>query len=367
MFAKGLALGFAFAVAGACNAAEDIDLLLGDIEEAPVVEECNLLEDCVVDLGERIHNRDPLWFAGVEATFLDVRSRTGGRITASFDDSGTAGTEIAFRDGDGIDNSTALAPRFWLGRQFGENWGVVGRYWRLEDSELKRPDLNTAIVTTPLPTFGTYDERDRVEGYTIDVEGIRTFRPGRWTFDTTLGARHLSMLNESHFHAFGVITTGNFANLILANGSQFEGIGVTMSLTGRRQLGRLPIYFFATVRGTNAYGETDSYGRAAGTVASSPSAPLVGAATVTRNGADARMEVIETQIGLDIEHQLRCCRAKTFFRVAGEYQYWELSGRPTGGAGFGGTIGDLTTNSFASAGLGDTRLIGLALSTGLTW
>ncbi len=366
MFAKGLALGFAFAVAGACNAAEEIDLLLGDIEEAPVVEECALLGDCSLNLGERLRNRDPLWFAGVEATFLDVRSRTGGRITASFDDSDTAGTEIAFRDGEGID-TVSLAPRFWLGRQFGERWGVVGRYWRLEDSELSRPDLNTDLVTTPLPTFGTYEQRDRVEGYTIDVEGVRTFRPGKWTFDGTIGARHLSMLNESQFHAFGVITSGNFANLLLANGSQFEGTGVTMSLTGRRQIGRSPIYFFATLRGANAYGQTDSFGRSAGAVASSPSSPLVGAATVTRNNADARMEIIETQIGLDIEHQLRCCRAKAFFRVAGEYQYWELSGRPTGGAGFGGTINDLTTNSFASAGLGDTRLIGLALSTGLTW
>lgn len=370
MFAKGLALGFAFAVAGACNAAEDVALLLGEVEEAhvlqeSVVEECSLLEDCVLDLGERIHNRDPLWFAGVEATFLNVRSRTGGRITASFDDSDTGGAEISFRTGTGIEDSTALAPRFWIGRQFGENWGVVGRYWRLEDSELKFPDLTPG--TTPLPTFGTYEERDRVEGYTIDVEGIRTFRPGQWTFDGTVGARHLSMTNESQFNAFGVITTGNFVNLLLANGSQFEGTGVTMSLTGRRRISRSPIYFFATVRGTNAYGQSDSYGRAAGVVVSNPSSPLAGAATVRRDNADARMEVIETQIGLDVEHQLRCCRAKAFFRVAGEYQYWELSGRPTGGAGFGGTIGDLTTNSFASAGLGDTRLIGLALSTGLTW
>ncbi len=366
MFAKGLALGCAFAVAGACNAAEEIDLLLGDLEVAPAVEECCLLEDCSIDFCERFADRDSIWFAGVEATFMDVRSRTGGRITASFDDNTTAGTEIAFRDGDGIE-STTLAPRFWLGRQFGEKWGVVGRYWRLEDTEQIRPNLNTALVTTPLPTFGTYEERDRVEAYTVDVEGIRTFRPGKWKFDTTLGARHLSMTTESQLHSFGVITSGNFVNLLLANGDQFEGTGVTFSLTGRRQIGRSPIYFFASIRGTNAYGTTDSFGRAAGAVASSPSAPLVGAATVTRNNADARMEIIETQIGLDIEHQLRCCRAKAFFRVAGEYQYWELNGRPTGGAGFGGTIGDLTTNSFASAGLGDTRLIGLALSTGLTW
>ncbi|MFO1008097.1 MAG: hypothetical protein U0929_19210 [Planctomycetaceae bacterium] len=32
-----------------------------------------------------------------------------------------------------------------------------------------------------------------------------------------------------------------------------------------------------------------------------------------------------------------------------------------------GTIGELTTNSFASAGLGDTQLQGVTFATGLTW
>ena len=38
-----------------------------------------------------------------------------------------------------------------------------------------------------------------------------------------------------------------------------------------------------------------------------------------------------------------------------------------GGAGFGGTIGELTTNSFASAGIGGAHLVGLSLGTGFTW
>src|SRR4051812_12375861 len=43
-----------------------------------------------------------------------------------------------------------------------------------------------------------------------------------------------------------------------------------------------------------------------------------------------------------------------------------LIGSP-GGAGFGGTIGQLTTNNFSSAGSGGMTLHGVTLGTGLTW
>ena len=115
------------------------------------------------------------------------------------------------------------------------------------------------------------------------------------------------------------------------------------------------------------WGHSDSYGRAVGAVASSPSAPLVGAATVTRNNADSNLVISEFQLGVQFEFALRRIPANAFFRTALDYQYWDINGPPTGGAGFGGTIGNLTTNSFSSAGLGDTQLVGLALGTGFTW
>ncbi len=36
------------------------------------------------------HGRSPFWFASTEMLLLDVTATTGGRITASFDDNGTA-------------------------------------------------------------------------------------------------------------------------------------------------------------------------------------------------------------------------------------------------------------------------------------
>jgi hypothetical protein len=56
-----------------------------------------------------------------------------------------------------------------------------------------------------------------------------------------------------------------------------------------------------------------------------------------------------------------------FVRGGYEFQNWDIDAPPTGGAGFGGTIGELTTNSFASAGIGHMQLNGLSFATGLTW
>ena len=114
-------------------------------------------------------------------------------------------------------------------------------------------------------------------------------------------------------------------------------------------------------------GFTNSFGRADGTVASSPSAPLVGAATVTRARAEAELDIIEYQVGMQWEFPLQSLPVTAFFRTAFEYQMWDIDGKPTGGAGFGGTIGEITTNSFASAGIGSANLAGLALATGFTW
>jgi hypothetical protein len=56
--------------------------------------------------------------------------------------------------------------------------------------------------------------------------------------------------------------------------------------------------------------------------------------------------------------------ATFFFRTSHELQNWDIDGKPTGGAGFGGTIGEKTNNSFASAGIGGMILQGVSLGTG---
>ena len=196
---------------------------------------------------------------------------------------------------------------------------------------------------------------------------VRSFQPGKWKIDGSFGARHANISSRSDFLAFGVFTTGNFINLTLQDGFYFNGDGGTGAINLRRQLGDSPFTFFSSFRGSYLGGHSTSFGRSDGTVASSPSAPLVGAATVTRADADAELDIWEYQVGLQMDFPLRFVPANAFFRTALEYQKWDVDGPPTGGAGFGGTIGELTTNSFASAGIGGANLVGLALGAGFTW
>lgn len=352
-------------------AAEELQEILDNLGENSILD--NLVEPTGFFREELVDavlpsrpDRDPFWYAGTEFTFLQIDALTGGRITLSQSDTTAPGVStIAIRDGNGL-NDKGYAPRFWFGRRFGEDekWGVQARYWNLNQSGAHTPDQSAPPTGT---NFATYTEADRLEAYTIDLEGIRSYRPGDWKIDTSLGARHASFDIDSQIHGFGVFTTGNFTNLFLSNGSSFDGTGLTYGLTVRRPIGDSQLNLFASARGASLWGQTDSYGRSAGAVASSPSAPLVGAATVTRNNAKSDLQIAEIQVGVEWDYALECIPANFFFRTAYEYQDWNIVGPPTGGAGFGGTIGELTTNSFSAAGLGDMQLNGLTFATGLTW
>ncbi|MGI8981927.1 MAG: hypothetical protein ACR2FY_22065 [Pirellulaceae bacterium] len=327
-------------------------------------------ETAASDLGEAADDcccqacYGPSWFTGAEITFMGYDARTGGRINLSFDDSGTAGTDYSVRDGNNAQSLT-YTPRIWIGRQFGEKWGVVGRFWNLTDFTTHRPEPVPGQVN--LTNFATKTEFDRARLYTIDIEAIRSFTPGKWKIDGTIGARQASILTDAKIDVFGVFTTGNFVNMSLSNGFKFDGAGVTSALIGRRQIGQSNAHLFLGVRASQLWGRTDSFGRAVGTVADSPSAPLVGAATVTRNNAIADMTIAELQVGVQWDFPIESAPMLAFFRTSFEYQNWSVNGPLTGGAGFGGTIGTLTTNSFSRAGVGEAQLYGLAIATGFTW
>ena len=306
-------------------------------------------------------------YAGTEFTAFNVHSKTGGVTTASFSDTTAPGVAtIAFAERNGLDD-WGYAPRVWLGAQITDKWGFRGRYWRLGDSDLHRPTLNPAIPTVG-SNFATFEQSDTLDAWTADAEGVRSFEFGKWKGDMFVGGRHAEYASSSSFLGFGVFTTGNFINLTLQNRGQFEGSGVTYGGQLRRQVSK-HVYMFGTARGSALDGHADALGRSDGTVASSPSAPLVGAATVTRNDADARMYIWELQAGVEFEFALQDLPANYFFRVAYEYQNWDIDCPPTGGAGFGGTIGELTTNSFSSANASNAGMVlnGITLGTGLTW
>jgi hypothetical protein len=236
-------------------------------------------------------------------------------------------------------------------------------------NKLGIPNANPAIPDTGT-NFATFEVGSTMEAYTADVEAVRSWwcdSFGGWKTDMFVGARDGHFVARNDFLGFGVFTTGNFINLTLQNGCKFDGAGVTYGGAVRHQIRNSHAWFFTSVRGSALDGKSDSFGRSDGTVASSPSAPLVGAATVTRAGADARMYILEVQSGVQWEFALEAIPANFFFRTAYEMQNWDFDAPPTGGAGFGGTIGEITTNSFASAGIGGLILEGITFSTGLTW
>ena len=303
------------------------------------------------------------WIAGSEASFVHVRSRTGGRITASFSDTTAPGVSTqSYNLRSGV-NDNAVATRLWVGRQITPKWAVVGRLYSLNKSTIEDPQPTVSTGSN----FATFQTISRVEGYTLDVEVVRSLQLGKWKIDGSLGGRHLEFASQEQFLGFGVFTTGNFINLVLQNGYQFNGDGAVIGLNVRRQIGDMPLYAFCGGRASHITGRGTSFGRSDGTVASSPSAPLVGAATVTRANAKADADIGEFQVGGQYDYEFSRVAAGAFIRLALEYQYWNISGPPTGGAGFGGTIGELTTNSFSSAGIGDMQVLGIAVATGINW
>ncbi|MBA3481537.1 MAG: hypothetical protein H0T51_06960, partial [Pirellulales bacterium] len=185
--------------------------------------------------------KSAFWFAGMETTLMNVNARSGGIITASFTDTTAPGVATsAFIDGNGVTDKFAYAPRIWGGRQFGERWAVVGRFWNLETSDQNSPPAANPAIPTVGTNFATIFETDRAHLRTADVELVRSFQPGKWKIDGTLGARHAHIGVDSDFLAFGVFTTGNFVNLTLQNGFNFSGEGGTSAIYVRRQIGNSP-------------------------------------------------------------------------------------------------------------------------------
>jgi hypothetical protein len=324
---------------------------------------------CVPDGDDCAGCCDPghFFFAGVEATFLQTQVFSGGIITASFSDTTAPGVStFATVDGNGVDHF-AYAPRLWLGFQLNERWGVVGRYWDLSAVQNNAPPAPNPNIPNTGTNFATIFEVDYARLYTADLEIVRSLDSWGWKIDMAGGYRHAHVGAVSDFLAFGVFTTGNFINLTLQNGFGFDGDGATAALMGRHRFGDSPISFFMGGRFSYLRGETTSFGRSDGTVASSGSAPLVGAATVTRANAKAECDIAEFQTGVQFDFDLAIVPASVFFRTAFEYQFWDVDAPPTGGAGFGGTIGEITANSFASAGIGDAILYGVSVSTGVNW
>lgn len=139
----------------------------------------------------------------------------------------------------------------------------------------------------------------------------------------------------------GVYTAGAFT---CVGGSFFGALKATDHIRGIAGFEVLPsLMVFGSAGVARARIEYDAVS-ASGFVASPPSAPLVGKATVSRVQSK---DVWANSIGGGAQYKLE-------EHLAVRVEYLRDSAKinllPTGGAGFGGTIGNQTTNSFISGG-----------------
>jgi hypothetical protein len=300
--------------------------------------------------------------AGIGA--VKARPDTGGRITLSFDADTTTGLDKAVDAGSGLRTEHVL-PVLQLGGRFEVlddlTVGLEGQYYEFADAVSTAPADREDVP--PQPNFATFTEDSQFKLRAMDIGATAGYSRWGGTAELFGGYRDAYYRTRAQIHTFGVFTSGNFVNLLLANGAFWEGDGASLGLRLSYRIQDLPLRIIARYGYAKLDGKSTSFGRSAGTVASSPSPPLVGAATVTRADADSKMEIHDQEYGL----QWDLARGLAFARVSWTKSKWTLDGPGTGGAGFGGTIGTLTTNSFSSAGLGGGELTGTRLTLGVTF
>lgn len=296
------------------------------------------------------------WFAGTEFTFMGVDANSSGSGTVIVDDGLTPDVESTV-EGAGGYNDFTYAPRIWVGRQFNDDWGLVGRFWYLSDY-----DASASILTPGVSDLAAGTE-SRIRMYTTDIEAVRSGTRGLWKLDASGGVRHALLDINSGVETAAFFNGTDFASAVASTGSGFEGTGLTGALTGRRRINDSNAFLFASARGSVLWGDADTYA-----VASS-SAISGGAAAAATNGAigsgDTYATIAEFQVG--VQWQWKWRHVTPFFRTAFEYQNWDVDGDGFAFATNQSIANTTAAAAEASAGGGDVDLYGLAIGTGFTW
>ncbi|UVK37838.1 outer membrane beta-barrel protein [Mesorhizobium sp. AR10] len=214
-------------------------------------------------------------------------------------------------------------------------------------------DRMTMVDTTP-PSLGNFEQVPDLDhvGNTIGGHVLAgyLFQKGRFVFgaeaDYEFGPS-FSAGRTPGIPACGntpVFTPGNFGCVGLS--TFFDDVETLGHVRGLLGVEVTPtVLAFAT--GGLAIGKSPEVigASAGGFVLDSPSAPLVGAATVQRSNMGETIYGFTVGGGLQVKvgHGLM---------LRGEYLYDRYQGQDiaVGGAGFGGTIGEVTTNAFTSPG-----------------
>lgn len=300
---------------------------------------------------------------GTEVVFLDV-DLNGNRIAYQFDDFDTPSvTAFGPAYGDGAIDDFYITPRLWVGVQ-GEKWGVIGRYFHMRVGE------NDHDPFDPFGPVGeqSFDVNSIFEAYYTDLELTRNFCVHGCKTQFSFGARYASIEHDENIYARTIADDATYTGYGRAN-RQASGTGLTFGLNGRKPLFcNSCAHWFYNVRSSILWGtilnETE-------TEATADVTPDFGSGAITGAAVsvDDDLFIGEVQLGLEWDFALRCLPAKSFFRAAFEYQYWDAAtGSASSGAfaGFSGATNSQVAVDASAPGL-IVDLLGVSIGTGFTW
>jgi len=287
-------------------------------------------------------------FFGAEATYL--RPFQNG-LSSSAEVLG--GTEMGATQTDDFYG----APRIWLGAGFGDSpYFAQVQFWDFT-ADSNSTMISPTVIGTSSSTLGAS---------TFDFEGGRVFHldginaDGKFTF----GGRYVdwNQSNQMLLAQQGFLTASSASTF---GESAFRGTGLTFSLQLNKQLGDSGWSLFGGSRFSWMWGEQS------GQALSSASASTIVLGNSTSafdsfSNNSSTLYVAEVQLGTQWQRRITCLNSDFFFRIAMEYQYWNLG---SGQEAIATTAGiPLTTvGAVARGGAMDMSLFGLAVGTGLTW
>lgn len=324
--------------------------------------------------------RPLFWVSGIEATFLapDLNSGWAGFAVEEFNNDRFS---YFSTDTDDIDD-LYVAPRLWLGVQ-GCLWGVNARYWHMRASEGSfDPTLGSDGTwdgpKCGQPDFG-FNSCNDFEAYTIDLEVTRRVCLHDCWMQFALGVRHAEIEHNAALSAAAIADDSVLFGFANAH-RQSRGTGILLGWYGRK-----PIYpcscvnWFYNFRWSALWGPTETAADTGALVTLTSTDPDAVAAAGSVNGASTvandTLFIGEIQVGLEWDYALRCLPANAFCRLAVEYQRWSSGTGYSQANSFAGTgidnNGSITQatlgDAFAIADAPELDLVGLAVSTGLTW
>jgi len=306
---------------------------------------------------------------GTEAVFLSP-DLNGARSSFVFDDFANS-SQFTYAPGSasakGADlDDFYIAPRLWLGVQ-GECWGVVGRYFHLRAGE------NAYDPYIPASLDQGFDVHSAFEAYYTDLELTRNFCLNGIKNQFSFGVRYALFEHDESVIAMAEVPEGLINGGARSN-RQAHGTGITFGLNGRKPLFcNSCAHWFYNIRSSVLWGSVNnSVETWSETILSDPNATAIAG---SKDGAIAAVDddifIGEVQLGLEWNFAMRCLPAKSFFRMAFEYQYWDASrGRAASTSFSGFEVNNVATaqgTAFADAPGLRVDLVGFSVGTGFTW